>query len=85
MTIREEVVELLRNRSAALFGLDAEKKAALNAQTRFMEDLNCKSVSFVQLSAALEDEFEIEIPYQYISAWKTFGDAADYIATTLGE
>ena len=40
---------------------------------------------YPQLSAALEDEFEIEIPYQYISAWRTFGDAADYIATTLGE
>ena len=85
MTIREEVVELLRNRSAALFGLDAEKRAALNAQTRFMEDLNCKSVNFVQLSAALEDEFEIEIAYQYITGWRTFGDAADYIAATLGE
>lgn len=85
MTIREEVVELLRNRSAALFGLNADKKAALNAQTRFIEDLNCKSVNFVQLSAALEDEFEIEIAYQYITAWRTFGDAADYIATTLGE
>ena len=85
MSIRDEVIELLRNRSAALFGLDAEKKASLSAQTRFIEDLNCKSVSFVQLSAALEDEFEIEIAYQYITGWKTFGDAADYIATTLGE
>lgn len=85
MTIKEEVIEVLRNKTAALYGLDEEKKAALGPQTRYIEDLNCTSVKFVQLSCELEDAFEVEVAYQVITSWKTFGDAADYIANLLGE
>ena len=85
MSMRAETLEVLRKKAAALLGMSPEQKAALSMYTRFIEDLNCKSVTFVQLSAALEDEFEIEIAYQVITAWKTFGDAADYVASMLGE
>ena len=81
MTIKEEVVEILCKKAAALFGLDA---SALDENTKFFEDLNCKSVDMVQLCGALENEFEVEIPYAAFEDIKTFGDAGDYIDRSLG-
>ena len=82
MTVKEEVVELLRNKAAALFGVDA---AELDENTRFIEDLGCKSINMVQLSAALEDEFEVEIPFAAFKDFITFGDVGDFIDRALGE
>ena len=81
MTIREEAVEILRKKAAALFGIDA---ITLNENTRFIEDLNCKSINMVQLCGTLEDEFEVEIPFAAFENIKTFGDAGDYIDRALG-
>ena len=81
MTITEEVVEVLRKKAAAMFGIDA---STLSKDTRFFEDLNCKSVDMVQLCGALENEFEVEIPYAAFEDIKTFGDAGDYIDRALG-
>jgi acyl carrier protein len=82
MTIREEAIEVLVQKSAGLFGKDP---SALGADTRFIEDLQAKSVNFVQLSAALEDKFEVEVPYMEFRKKSTFGEAADYIVKMLGE
>jgi acyl carrier protein len=76
MTIREDAIEALRDKASKLFVVD---KAALNENTRFEEDLHCKSVNYVQLSAALEDEFDVEVPYMEFRKKKTFGEAGDYI------
>ena len=81
MTIREEVVEILKKKAAALFGVDA---SALDENTRFIEDLACKSVDMVQLCSVLENEFEVEIPYAAFEDIKTFGDAGDFIDRSLG-
>ena len=80
--IRDEVIEILKNKAAALFGLDPE---TLGEDTRFEEDLHCKSVNIVQFSAALEDEYDVEVPYMEFSRKKTFGEAGDYIAAMFGE
>ena len=81
MTIQEEVVGILCKKAAAIFGIDA---STLNKDTRFFEDLDCKSVNMVQLCAALEDEFEVEIPFAAFDDIKTFGDAGDFIDRALG-
>lgn len=81
MTIREEALEVLVKKAAALFAKDP---ATLNENTRFEEDLGAKSVNYVQMSAALEDEFDVEVPYMEFKRKKTFGEAADYIAELLG-
>jgi acyl carrier protein len=81
MTIREEVVEILEKKAAALFQIDA---AALSENTRFEEDLHCKSTNYVQFTAALEDEYEIEVPYMAFRRNKTLGEAGDYIEKLLG-
>lgn len=76
MSIREEALEVMCKKAAALFGMDATE---LGPDTRFEEDLHCKSVNYVQLSAALEDEFDVEVPYMDFRRKATLGEAADYI------
>lgn len=80
MTIREEAIEVLCKKAAALFGVDA---ASLGEGTAFVEDLNCKSTNIVQFSAALEDAFDIEVPFMELKRKKTFGEAADWIESQL--
>lgn len=76
MTINEEAMEALCKKAASLFG---GQPSDYNENTRFAEDLNCKSVNYVQLSAVLEDVFDIEVPYMEFVKLKTFGEAAEYM------
>lgn len=81
MEFIEEVVELLAKKAAELFQVDA---AALNAETRFNEDLHCKSVDLVKFTTTLEDEYDVEVPFMAFKRCKTFGDAAAFVADALG-
>ena len=56
---QEEVVDILKNKAAEIFGVDA---STLSAETSFVDDLHCKSVNIVQFASALEDEYEVEVP-----------------------
>lgn len=80
--IRDEVVDALARKSGELFGIDP---TTLNADTRFEEDLHCKSVNYVQLSSVLEDMYDIEVPYMEFKRKKTFGEAGDWIASMFNE
>ena len=55
---QEEVVDILKNKAAEIFGVDA---STLSAETSFVDDLHCKSVNIVQFASALEDEYEVEV------------------------
>ncbi len=83
MEIRDEALEVLIKKAKSIF--PAIDEATLGENTRFEEDLNCKSIHIVQFSAALEDEFDVEVPYMEFKRKATFGEAADFIAETLGE
>ena len=74
MTIKEEAIEVLVEKAAALFGVS---KDTLGENTSFRDDLGCKSTNIVQFSAALEDHFDIEVPYMELARRKTFGEAGD--------
>lgn len=76
MGIKEEALDVLRGKAHAIFGIDA---SFLNENTRFEEDLHCKSTNMVQFSAALEDAFEIEVPFMTIKKMKTFGEIAQWM------
>ena len=80
--IRDEVIEILAKKAAALFGIDA---STLDENTRFIEDLNCKSANIVQFTAVLEDEYDVEVPYMEFKKLATFGEAGDYIGEMFGE
>lgn len=81
MSFREEVIELLINTVVDLLGVDASK---LGEHTRFVEDLNCGSSNIVQITVALEDEYDVEVPYMAFKRCKTFGEAADYMSELTG-
>ena len=72
---QEEVVDILKNKAAEIFGVDA---ASLSAETSFVDDLHCKSVNIVQFASALEDEYEVEVPYMQLNKCTTFADAAKF-------
>ncbi|HJA28767.1 MAG TPA: acyl carrier protein [Candidatus Olsenella pullicola] len=77
---QEEVVDILKNKAAELFGVDAE---SLSAETSFVDDLHCKSVNIVQFASALEDEYEVEVPYMQLNKCRTFADAAKFVDDAL--
>lgn len=82
MAIRDEVYEVLAKKAAYISNRKPEE---FGPETRFIEDLDTKSVNVVQYSAALEDEFDVEVPYMEMLRRKTFKDVADYIAGLFGE
>lgn len=79
MTIQEEALEVVIKSAAQIFNLDP---ATLGSDTRFA-DLGCKSVDYVKISVALEDAFEIEVPYMVARRFETFADAGNFIAKEI--
>ena len=77
---QEEVVDILKSKAAEIFGVDA---ATLSAETSFVDDLHCKSVTIEQFASALEDEYEVEVPYMQLNKCKTFADAAKFVDDAL--
>ena len=71
------------------FVLNAAKKVFMEeditAETRFTEDLNAKSISIAQLMNALEDEYDVEVPYMEFKRRRTIGEAAAYIEELVEE
>ena len=81
MSFRKEVIEILAKKAADIYGIDA---STLSAETRFEEDLKAKSGDIVMFTVALEDEYDVEVPYMAFRRCKTFGEAADYISEITG-
>lgn len=77
---QEEVIGILKDKAAEIFGVDPD---TLGPETRFVEDLHCKSVNIVQFAAALEDEYEVEVPFMQLNKKKNFQEAAQYIDDAL--
>lgn len=77
---QEEVIDILKDKAASIFGADP---STLSADTRFVEDLHCKSVNIVQFASALEDEYEVEVPYMQLNKCATFADAAKFVDDAL--
>ena len=68
---------------AEQFNVDADTIAM---DTSFEDDLNADSVDLVDLSMALEEEFDLgELSEEDTAAIKTVGDAVNYVAGKLNE
>jgi len=81
MSFRDEVIELLIKTVADLLGKDP---SSMNENTSFKEDLGCGSANIVQITVALENEYDVEVPYMAFNRCKTFGEAADYMSELTG-
>ncbi len=75
-----EVIDILKGKAHQMSGVDP---ATLGPDTKFVEDLHCKSVNIVQFASALEDEYEIEVPFMELNKCATFLDAAKLIDKKL--
>lgn len=80
MDFIDEVIEHLKEYAVSINGSDP---ASLSPETRFEEDLGCKSIQYVQFTSKLEDEYEVEVPFMAFKRCRTFRDAAEYIQKLL--
>jgi acyl carrier protein len=55
----------------------------LTDDTQLIADLGAKSVNFVRIISALEDEFDLEIPFMEFRRKKTIGEAISYVVQLL--
>ena len=67
---------------AEQFGVKAE---SLKPETSFMKDLMAESIDTVELIAALEEEFDIEIPDEDAERNQMVGQAIDYVRKKVAE
>ena len=79
MSFKEEVLELLINKITELQGA-----AGVTSATRFKEDLNCKSSDIVRITAVLEEEYDVEVPFMAFNRCATLEYAADYMCKLMG-
>ena len=77
---QEEVLDILKDKAVDIFGVD---RGSLSAETTFVDDLGCKSVNIVQFASALEDEYEVEVPYMQLNKCETFADACQFVDDAL--
>lgn len=84
----ENLTEIVIKHAAKVFGVDP---ATLNENSTWLDDLHldvAKSLqnrNFVDFKAALEDEFEVEIPNIKFGKTKNIGEMAAFIADILEE
>ena len=74
--MKDQILAVIIKRAAEIF---KKNPFELNADTSFADDLQAKSVNYSQITTALEDEFEVEIPFMDFKRKKTFGEAAEYV------
>ncbi len=79
--MREQVLAKIIERGAYLWGKDVSE---LNADTTFAE-VNAKSGHISQITTALENEFDMEVPFMSFRKCKTLGEAANYVAELMEE
>lgn len=57
----------------------------IKEESRFVEDLGAESIQSIELVAAFEEEFDIEMDEDEALAVKTVGDAAEFIDGVLSQ
>jgi len=75
-SVKEQVSSTMYAAISAAMNKPAEE---LSDDTQLIADLGAKSVNFVRIISALEDEFDLEIPFMEFRRKKTIGEAIDYI------
>ena len=82
MELKNEILGHIIQRAAELFKKDPGE---LSADTQWVEDLNAKSVNYVQIITILADEYDVEINFMEFRRKKTFGESAEFVAQLCGE
>lgn len=77
-----DVAERVKNVTAETLKVDRTQVAD---DSRFVEDLGASSMESVELVAAFEEEFDIDMDEQAALAVKTVGDAVAFIEKIVAE
>ena len=70
------MLEKIKEMVAEQLNVDA---AEITEATSFKDDLGADSLDLFELVMALEEEYEIEIPYEELENLTTVGSVADYL------
>ena len=73
---KNQVLEKIIQRASPIWGVSPEQ---LNAETTFAS-MNAKSAHISMITTALEDAFDVEVPYLKFRRCTTLGEAAEYVA-----
>ena len=75
-----DVEKRVKDVVARVLKIDAGR---VTSNSRFVEDLGAESIQSVELMAAFEEEFDVEIDDEAAMAVKTVGKAAEFIGNLL--
>jgi len=78
MSVEERVKKVVMQQLKA-------KEDEATREARFVQDLGAESIDSIELMAAFEVEFDIEIPPEEGERVQTVGEAVDYIQKKLKE
>jgi acyl carrier protein len=79
---KEEILERVCDVVSDVLGVNVQD---ITPESRFVEDLGAESIQSVELVAAFEEEFEIEMDEETALRVQTVGKAVDFIAEVLAE
>ena len=72
------IFEKIRKLISLQFTVDEE---SITTETAFVDDLGADSLDVVELTMALEEEFELpEVPEEELKSMVTVGDLVDYVS-----
>lgn len=77
-----EIIERVKKVISEVLGVDKDK---IKMEDRFVEDLGAESVQSLELVAAFEEEFDIEMDEEKALEVKTVGKAVEFIKEYLKE
>jgi len=77
---RDEVLDIMRRKAVEMLEVDAE---AVQPDKSFVADLEVDSLSLVEYTMDLEDEFGIELPDEELTGLTTIGAFLDLIVGKL--
>ena len=77
---RNEVLEVMRRKAVEMLEVEAD---AVQPDKSFVADLEVDSLSLVEYTMDLEDEFGIELPEEELTDLKTIGAFLDLVVAKL--
>ena len=72
------MLEKMKELIADQLGMEAE---TITAESKFKEDLGADSLDLFELTMALEEEYDIEIPTEELEKIEKVGDVINYLKT----
>ena len=76
----QEIETMVKKSISQILGVD---ESTITTESRFVEDLGAESIQSLELIAAFEDEFDIEMEEDAALQVKTVGNAVEFIQKHL--